>query len=308
MPPGEKRPEEGYWWDGWRNRVLDWYSRRNEGLTWFLGGLALFLLLSLLLGWGNAAGALTAAFTGLVALYTRRLAELQREVNRVMGEQAEVLERQAELMDRQRELMRKQAESAERQGEILAQQEALMEEQTRLLEKQAKSAERQEQILERQAKIQERLARAEVEPLVSLQLARGGHATLFISNLGKYGVEVEGVWVHSERPEFPLPEPGPPVRFSTAGVQGLPAPAQGTPVFPIGIGPGRTIGLGLSTGGGTNALQNAPFIEVRYRHGVDPDPLLSDLWEAQGAGSNQSRRLRRVWRAREVPEAGDQES
>jgi len=77
---------------------IPWWK---QGWVWFLGGPALFLLLSLRLGWGNAAGAFTAAFTGVVALYTRRLAELQGEVNRVMERQTKVLERQAKLMDRQ---------------------------------------------------------------------------------------------------------------------------------------------------------------------------------------------------------------
>jgi len=85
---------------------IPWWK---QGWVWFLGGPALFLLLSPHLGWSNAAGAFTAAFTGLVALYTRRLAELQGEVNRVMERQTKVLERQAEIQEAQQELQEKLA-------------------------------------------------------------------------------------------------------------------------------------------------------------------------------------------------------
>jgi len=41
-----------------RPESIPWF---NQGWLWFLGGLGIFLLLSRLLGWGNAAGALQLA-------------------------------------------------------------------------------------------------------------------------------------------------------------------------------------------------------------------------------------------------------
>ena len=94
METGERRAASIPWW--------------NQGWLWFLGGLGIFLLLSSLLGWGNAAGALTAAFTGLVALYTWRLAELQGEVNQVMQQQTHLIRQQTELMERQKQIQESQ--------------------------------------------------------------------------------------------------------------------------------------------------------------------------------------------------------
>ena len=282
MAPAEERAEEARWW--------------SQGWAWFLGGLALFLLLSLLLGWGNAAGALTAAFTGLVALYTRRLAELQREVNQVMGRQTEVLERQAELMDKQRELMREQAESAKRQGEILAQQEALMEEQTKLLEKQAESAARQSElqgkqaeILERQHALQESLARAEQTPLLSLafgDLPNPGYEALNLVNAGKYGAIIVGLLNHSSHPDK---EPSTP----------KPVPS-GAAHLPWALPPGAVKEV-ARVRKGESFRSLGPFLECIYYYGAQPEKLLSDLWRIKG------NRVFPVWRAREVPEDGDQE-
>ena len=165
-------------------------------------------------------------------------------------------------------------------------------------------------VLERQEKIQKILARAEVEPLVSLHLSLGAPARLFLSNLGKYGVEVEGVWAHhSEEVERPLSDVGEPMKLRSEGVGGLPAPTSGAPLFPLSIGPGASLYLTLDNPTSIFA-QQAGFIEIRYRHGVDPGVLLSDLWAVERREEQPAtpRRLRRVWRAREVPEARDQES
>jgi hypothetical protein len=231
-----------------------------------------------------------------VALYTWRLAKLQAEVNRVMEKQAEVLERQAELMDKQRELMREQAESAERQGEILAQQKDLMEEQTRLLEKQAKSAERQSElqgkqteILERQHALQESLVGAEQTPLLSLafgDLPNAGYEALNLVNAGKFGAIIVGLLSHPSHPDEGSSTP-------------RPVPSGGAHL-PWALPPG-TVKEVARVRKGEPFRSLGPYLECRYHYGTQPEKLLSDLWHIEG---NQ---VFPVWRAREVPEAGDQE-
>jgi len=160
-----------------------------------------------------------------------------------------------------------------------------------VLEQQAELMDRQAHLQKAQQRIQEQLAAGELRPLVSVYLSAATSQLLFI-NLGKYGVEVEGAWVHQHLPGNP--GGGKEVAFG-AGVQGLGSPSPGKPIFPLGLAPGASVTLSL---GGNPLPHEAEVLEVRYRYGVSPEALLSDLWKIERSPTGAPVRLARVWQAR----------
>ena len=153
----------------------------------------------------------------------------------------------------------------------------------------------QAQLQEVQQRLQEQLVVSEVRPLVSVYLSLAAPPHLILYNLGKYGAEIEGVWVHRHLPT--APSRGEAVKFAPK-VQGLGVPSEGVPIFPLGLAPGTSVALSLPVN--LPISHETEALEVRYRHGANPGALLSDLWRIERSQVGSLVRLARVWQARPV--------
>ena len=153
----------------------------------------------------------------------------------------------------------------------------------------------QTQLQAAQQRLQEQLVVSEVRPLVSVYLSLAAPPHLILFNLGKYGAEIEGVWIHRHLPTGP--SGGEAVRFEPR-VQGLGVPSEGAPIFPLGLAPGASVALSLPTS--LPISHETEALEVRYRHGANPGALLSDLWRIERSQEGRLVRLARVWQARPV--------